>query len=91
MESKTKDCTKSPEIVGGGDRPVVSVFDIGGGQVRVVNCKAGAKFCGVSSQSFGRVIRRARLARTKPRGSNKRVVWAVREKYPEFFEGLEDD
>lgn len=66
-------------------RPEITVVDIGDGLVRVVNCAAAAKFCGVSSQAFGRVIRRA--LRNKQTGGEvfARVKDAVKRHYPEFF------
>ena len=66
-------------------RPEITVVDIGGGLVRVVNCAAAAKYCGVSSQAFGRVIRRA--LRNKQTGGEvfARVKDAVKKHYPEFF------
>ena len=66
-------------------RPEITVVDIGGSSVRVVNCVAAAKYCGVSSQAFGRVIRRA--LRNKQTGGEvfARVKDAVKKHYPEFF------
>ena len=66
-------------------RPEVTVVDIGNGMVRIVNCAPAARYCGVSSQAFGRVIRRAIRNRQTGGEVFARVKDAVKRHYPEFF------
>lgn len=89
--TKSVSSQHSPTVMASGaaqavvKRPEITVVDIGGSSVRVVNCVAAAKYCGVSSQAFGRVIRRA--LRNKQTGGEvfARVKDAVKKHYPEFF------
>lgn len=67
------------------ERPVVQLVKRPNGSLLILGCTEAAKFCGVSQQAFGRVVRAHAVPKVKPR-TIYTIERRVREKYPELFE-----
>ena len=67
-------------------KPSIQIVPRPGGRVVIVGCEDAARYCGVSAQAFGRVIR-DRALRMKRERRIFDIERKVREKYPELFEG----
>ena len=66
-------------------KPVVQLVRRPNGSLLILGCTEAAKFCGVSQQAFGRVVRAHAVPKVKPR-TIYTIERRVREKYPELFE-----
>ena len=67
------------------EKPVVQLVRRPNGSLLILGCTEAAKFCGVSQQAFGRVVRAHAVPKVKPR-TIYTIERRVREKYPELFE-----
>ena len=67
------------------EKPHVQLVRRANGSLLIVGCTEAAKYCGVSQQAFGRVIRDHAVPRVKPR-TIYTIERKVREKYSELFE-----
>lgn len=67
------------------EKPVVQLVKRPNGSLLILGCTEAAKFCGVSQQAFGRVVRAHAVPKVKPR-TIYTIERRVREKYPELFE-----
>ena len=66
------------------DKPPVQIIERGNGRILIVGCTEAAKYCGVSQQAFGRVIRDHARPRQRER-TIFNIERRVRAKYPELF------
>ena len=70
------------------EKPAVQLVRRANGSLLIIGCTEAAKYCGVSQQAFGRVIRAHAVPKVKPR-TIYTIERRVREKYPELFEEVE--
>ena len=66
------------------EKPVVQLVKRPNGSLLILGCTEAAKFCGVSQQAFGRVVRAHAVPKVKLR-TIYTIERKVREKYPELF------
>lgn len=84
---KTKKHKRSNENshIGVANRPRVTIVRHEDGSIGIVGASAAAKFVGVSSQAFGRVVRRSLVPPKAPKSTYQRIADKVKNAYPELF------